>query len=178
MVLGSALEITVCAPMLSPDSSTTPEARSPSTKILATGAPARIVAPAALAALASALHSAPMPPLGWDMPEAPAADSAAKRYSSVNTVPGERGPKLAPSTASNPSAPLSAADSKFSSSKSKTFMPPIRSSSRMSRLPNLRICQPIRSSASRSAQPSFPKRGGTRENIGTSAAAKRRMRAV
>ena len=61
------------------------------------------------AALASASHSAPMPPLGCDSPASPAADSAARRYSSVNTVPGERGPKFAPSTASKPSAPLSAA---------------------------------------------------------------------
>ena len=59
------------------------------------------VAPAALAALASALHSAPMPPLGCDSPASPAADSAASRYNSVNTVPGERGPKFAPRMASN-----------------------------------------------------------------------------
>ncbi len=57
-------------------------------------------------------------------------------------------------------------------------MPPIRSSSRMSRLPSLRICQPRRSSARRSAQAVVPRRGGTRENRGTRAAAKRRMREV
>ena len=49
---------------------------------------------------------------------APPAASAARRYSSVSTVPGERGPKFVPSTASKPSAPLSAGDSKCSSSRS------------------------------------------------------------
>ncbi len=36
----------------------------------------------------------------------PPSTRAARRYSSVSTVPGERGPKFVPSTASKPSAPL------------------------------------------------------------------------
>ena len=55
---------------------------------------------------ASASHSAPRPPSGCAN-ESPAALAAASRYSSVNTVPGERGPKLVPSTASKASAPFS-----------------------------------------------------------------------
>ena len=98
------------AAMRSPDSSTTPAARSASTRIRFTGAAVRISAPAAPRGLASASQSAPCPPAAGDSPPAPAAASAARRYSSVSTVPGERGPKLVPSTASNPSAPLSSGD--------------------------------------------------------------------
>ena len=41
----------------------------------------------------------------------------AKRYNSVKTDPGERGPKLLPSTASKPNAPWSKGDWKYSLSK-------------------------------------------------------------
>ena len=43
---------------------------------------------------------------------------AASRYSNVSTVPGERGPKFVPSTASRPSAPCSSGDSNCSCSRS------------------------------------------------------------
>ncbi len=96
----------------------------------ASGSPRRAPSPNC----ASASQSAPTPPTGCDSPP-PAAACAASRYSSVNTVPGERGPKFVPSTASKPRAPLSNGVSKCSSSRSYTFMPPMRSSSRMSSRP-------------------------------------------
>ena len=122
--------------MRSPDSSSTPAARSASTRIRFTGERGADLRPGAVAERASASQSAPTPPRGCDRPP-PAAACAASRYSSVSTVPGERGPKFVPSTASNPSAPLSSGVSKCSSSRSYTFMPPMRSSSRMSRAPEL-----------------------------------------
>ena len=105
MVLGSALEITVPAAISSPVASTTPAARSSRTLMRATAAPVRISTPAARAAPARAADSAPSPPRGCCSTSAPRV--AAARYKSDITVPGERGPRLLPSTASSASAPLS-----------------------------------------------------------------------
>jgi hypothetical protein len=78
----------------------------------------------------------------------PPRTAAASRYSSVSTVPGERGPKFVPSTASKPSAP-------FSSGVLEILLEQVmhvhaadaQQLAHVAR-PSLRICQPSRSSAS------------------------------
>ena len=94
------------------------------------------------------------------------------RYRSDITVPGERGPRLLPSTASSASAPLSSGRSKCSSSRSCTHMAPMRSSSRMSLRPSRRTPSPSPRSVARSRQLALPSRGGVALNTGCSAPAR------
>ena len=64
MTRRSALEATALARISSPDSSTTPTAVPPSTRIRATGEDVRSTAPASVAAPAIAIDTAPVPPRG------------------------------------------------------------------------------------------------------------------
>ena len=64
MRLASTDETTTEASISSPDSSTTPVARSPRVLMCATGASVRMTAPASRAAPASASLMAPVPPRG------------------------------------------------------------------------------------------------------------------
>ena len=73
MRLGCAPENTSGAFIVSPLTSVTPVTRPPSTSIEATGAPVRILAPAARALAAIASEIAPMPPRTW--PHAPCTPS-------------------------------------------------------------------------------------------------------
>ena len=88
-------------------------------------------------------------------------------------MPGERGPRLVPSTASSASAPFRSGRLKRSSSRSCTHIAPIRSSSRMWRRPSRRMRQSRPNSAHASRQESVPSRGGVSFSTGCRARAKR-----
>ena len=174
---GSAFETTVPARIASPLASSTPETRSPSSVMRATGLPVRTVAPCARAAAASASVTAPMPPSGSHGRFVASSDCPLSRCSSARTELFDRGPRLVPSTASRASAPFNSGVSKVSSSTSKTLMPAMRRNSRMSSRPRRRISRPSIAAAIVSERPPPSILGGRRPCCFARIRAKRSIRA-
>jgi hypothetical protein len=138
VVTGWALETTRRAATTDPSSSSAPAARPPRTWTRRTAAPARISAPAARAALASAWLTPPMPPCTH--PQAPSCPATWPIQWCISTYadPGLIGPHQAPMMACVASAPLTRSSVNHSSRKSAADMVNSRTASATSRPVHLR----------------------------------------